>query len=89
MSGRELRHEIPNTLPSTRSQGKCRLEGSRTDSMKKGGSSLLTLLAHNSTWGSQDKERKHILQLPFWQMAVLPNHHINDYAWKPEREICG
>lgn len=36
----------------------------------------------------QDKERKYMLQLPFRKMFVLPNHYVNDYAWKPEHEIC-
>lgn len=29
-----------------------------------------------------------MLQLPFRQMFVLPNHYVNDYAWKPEHEVC-
>lgn len=57
--------------------------------MEKGLSSLITLPLHNSHWGSQDKERKYMLQLPFRQIFVLPNHYVNDYAWKPEHEICG
>lgn len=36
----------------------------------------------------QDKERKYMLQLPFRKMFLLPNHYVNDYAWKPEHEIC-
>ena len=30
-----------------------------------------------------------MLQLPFRKTFVLPNHYVNDYAWKPEHEICG
>jgi len=57
--------------------------------METGGFSLLTSpWSHNSLGVSQDKERKYMLQLPFRQMFVLPSHYVNDYAWKPEPEIC-
>ena len=46
------------------------------------------LASSNLHRGSQDKERKYMLQLPFRQMFVLPSHYVNDYAWKPEPEIC-
>ena len=29
-----------------------------------------------------------MLQLPFRQLYVLPAPYVNDYAWKPEHEIC-